>query len=73
VTYVWPAHESPTAVCAQQGGIAVGRDASGNTVTYNGGTPAGGSVATCADTAQQWVTERWLPGKSLARRAPVSK
>jgi len=49
VTYLWPAHESPKAVCAQQGGIAAGRDASGNTVNYNGGAPAGGGTAACAD------------------------
>jgi hypothetical protein len=28
VTYVWPAHESPKMVCAQQGSIAAGRHAS---------------------------------------------
>ena len=51
VTYVWPAHESPKTVCAQQGGIAAGRNASGNTVTYHGG--AGGGAATCADTTKK--------------------
>jgi hypothetical protein len=50
VTYLWPAHESPKTVCAQQGSVAAGRDASGNTVTYNGGAPAGGGTAICADT-----------------------
>jgi hypothetical protein len=53
VTYLWPAHESPKAVCAQQGGIAAGRDASGNTVNYNGGAPAAGGAAACADTAKK--------------------
>jgi hypothetical protein len=53
VTYLWPAHESPKVVCAQQGGIAAGRDASSNTVNYNGGTPVGGGAATCADTAKK--------------------
>jgi hypothetical protein len=53
VTYIWPAHESAKAVCAQQGGIAAGHDASGDTVTYNGGMPAGSKAATCADTAKK--------------------
>jgi hypothetical protein len=53
VTYVWPAHESPKPVCAQQGGIAAGHDASGNTVNYNGGAPAGAGAATCADTTKK--------------------
>jgi hypothetical protein len=39
-TYLWPHDtpptESPKIVCAQQGGIAAGRDASGNTITING-------------------------------------
>jgi hypothetical protein len=34
--YVWPHEEGPKIVCAQQGGVAAGRDASGNTVTING-------------------------------------
>jgi len=50
VTYVWPAHDAAKTVCSQQGGIAAGRDASGNTVNYSGGAPAGGGAATCADT-----------------------
>jgi hypothetical protein len=55
VTYVWPAHESGKVVCAQQGSIASGRDASGNTITYNGGAPsgAGSGTASCADTAKK--------------------
>jgi hypothetical protein len=48
VTYVWPAHEAPKVVCAQHGSVAGGRDASGNTVTYNGALPAGGGTVTCA-------------------------
>jgi hypothetical protein len=40
-------------VCAQQGGIAAGRDASGNTVTYNGALPAGGGAVACADTTKK--------------------
>lgn len=35
-TYVWPHEEGPKIVCAQQGGVAAGRDASGNTITING-------------------------------------
>ena len=58
-TYVWPAHEggrdSPTVVCAQQGSVAAGRDASGNTVTINGNTPGSGpgsQSVSCADTSK---------------------
>jgi hypothetical protein len=55
VTYVWPAHESGKVVCAQQGSVASGRDASGNTITYDGGVPsgAGSGAASCADTAKK--------------------
>jgi hypothetical protein len=53
VTYLWPAHESPKTVCAQEGAIAAGRDASGNTVNYTGGAPAGGGATTCADTTKK--------------------
>jgi hypothetical protein len=53
VTYLWPAHETPKAVCAQQGGIAAGRDASGNTLNYHGSAPAGGGAAACADAAKK--------------------
>lgn len=55
VTYVWPAHESEKVVCAQQGSVASGRDASGNTITYNGGAPsgAGSGAASCANTAKK--------------------
>ncbi len=51
VTYVWPAHESPTIACAQHASIVAGRDASGNTINYTGGaTPGAGTVATpCAE------------------------
>jgi hypothetical protein len=39
VTYVWPTHEGPTAVCADQG-IAIGGKVSGSTIsnTVSGGT-----------------------------------
>ena len=53
VTYLWPAHESPRTVCAQQGSVAAGRDASGNTVNYTSGAPAGGAMTACADTAKK--------------------
>jgi hypothetical protein len=52
VTYVWPAHEVARVVCAQQGSIAAGRDASGNTVNYSGRT-AGSGATSCADTAKK--------------------
>jgi hypothetical protein len=45
-------HEAPT-VCAQQGSVAAGRDASGNTVNYNGGAPAAGAATACADTTKK--------------------
>ena len=53
VTYIWPAHDATKAVCAQQGGIAAGRDASRNTVSYNGVAPTSGGAVTCADTAKK--------------------
>ncbi len=44
VTYFWPHHEAElppqTVVCAQAG-IAAGRDASGNSITFNGGVTDG--------------------------------
>ena len=52
VTYVWPAHESGGGVvCAQMGSIASGRDASGNTINFNGGTQnyTGRGATSCAD------------------------
>jgi hypothetical protein len=53
VTYVWPHEPPPGCVQAQQASIAAARNASGNTITYNGGTPAGGNTATCPDTAKK--------------------
>jgi hypothetical protein len=55
VTYVWPADESPSIVCAQGGSIAAGRDASSNTINYNGNIPAGAGsgAAPCADAAKK--------------------
>jgi hypothetical protein len=32
VTYVWPAHDAPSAVCADQG-VAVGGNVAGSTIT----------------------------------------
>jgi hypothetical protein len=51
VTYVWPADETAKIVCAQQGSIAAGHNAIGNTITYNGGAPpgAGNGTTSCAD------------------------
>ena len=59
-TYIWPAHDASQdaakIVCAQQGSVAAGRDASGNTVNYNGNAPPGpgpGSQSvSCADTTK---------------------
>jgi hypothetical protein len=36
LTYFWPHDEGAKIVCAQPGGIAAGRDATGNTITING-------------------------------------
>jgi hypothetical protein len=57
VTFFWPAHEKPAdqaaIICAQQGGVAAGRDASHNTITINGGpTAAEGARASCGDSAK---------------------
>jgi hypothetical protein len=41
VTYVWPADKDTKIVCAQQGSISAARDASGNTINYNGSSAAG--------------------------------
>jgi hypothetical protein len=59
-THIWPAHDAArdaaTVVCAQQGSVAAGRDASGNTVTINGNAPAGSGSGSqsvsCADTSK---------------------
>ncbi|ACL60936.1 hypothetical protein [Methylobacterium nodulans] len=58
VTYVWPAHDpssgGKSVVCAQQGSVAGGRDASHNTIIYNGAAPQGaGNTASCADAGQK--------------------
>ena len=43
VTYLWPAHETPTAECVQQG-VKIGGNVSGSTVSnkVSGGTPTAG-------------------------------
>ena len=53
VTYVWPANEAPKAVCAQQGGVAAGRDASRNTVNYNGAAPGNAGSVACVEGAKK--------------------
>lgn len=49
--YVWPHEEGPKIVCAQQGGVAAGRDANGNTITINGNTQVatGAKQAPCVE------------------------
>ena len=51
VNYVWPAHEAAKTVCAQQGSVAGGRDASGNTITYTGGSAP--ATVSCSDTVNK--------------------
>jgi hypothetical protein len=55
VVYLWPAHEATRTACAQQGSIVAGRDASGNTITYNSGSvgAASGASASCDDTTKK--------------------
>jgi hypothetical protein len=50
VTYVWPAHETPKAVCAQQG-VVVGGNVSGSTLanTATGSPSSGPCVETKKD------------------------
>jgi hypothetical protein len=47
VIYVWPSHEGPTAVCADQG-VAIGGKVSGSTITntVSGGTATAGPCVT---------------------------
>jgi len=47
VTYVWPAHEAATAVCAEQG-IVIGGKVSGSTIEnkVSGGTATAGPCVT---------------------------
>ena len=51
VTYVWPHEDGPKIVCAEPGGVAAGRDASGNTITINGNAEVatGAQKAPCVD------------------------
>jgi hypothetical protein len=48
---MWPHEEGPKIVCAQQGGVAAGRDANGNTITINGNTQVatGAKQAPCVE------------------------
>ena len=50
-TYIWPAHETPSAVCAQQG-IAIGGNVSGSKITNkaSGGTATAGP---CVDAGKK--------------------
>jgi hypothetical protein len=55
-TYLWP-HEGPSAegpkiVCAQPGGVAAGRDASGNTITVNGSMQVAMGAKPCVEAAK---------------------
>jgi hypothetical protein len=43
ITYVWPSHEAPSALCAEQG-VALGGNVSGSTITNT----VTGSTATAA-------------------------
>jgi hypothetical protein len=52
VTYVWPAHEGAKVVCAQPGGVAAGRDASGNTVNFTGSGLISVQGSPCTDTSK---------------------
>jgi hypothetical protein len=52
-TYLWP-HEArspggPKIVCAQQGAIAAGRDANGNTITINGNAQLATGAKPCVE------------------------
>jgi hypothetical protein len=51
VSYVWPAHQTPTAECLQQG-VKIGGNVSGSTVsnTVSGGTATAGA---CLDTTKK--------------------
>lgn len=48
-TYIWPHDEGPKIVCAQQGGVAAGRDASGNTITINGSAQVAMGAKPCVE------------------------
>jgi hypothetical protein len=53
-TYVWPHEEGAKIVCAEPGGVAAGRDASGNTITINGNAQVatGAKQAPCVEPAK---------------------
>ena len=52
-TYLWPheqpSPESPKIVCAEPGGVAAGRDASGNTITINGSMQVATGAKPCVE------------------------
>lgn len=48
-TYVWPHDEGPKIVCAEPGGVAAGRDASGNTIIINGSIQVATGANPCVD------------------------
>ena len=51
VTYIWPHTEAAKTVCAQQGSVAVGHDAIGNSITYTNTSAAGNvGVTSCIQT-----------------------
>ena len=55
-TYLWPheasSPEGPKIVCAQPGGIAAGRDSSGNTITINGPVQVAAGAKPCVETGK---------------------
>jgi hypothetical protein len=50
-TYIWPHEEGPKIICAESGGVAAGRDASGNKITINGNAQVatGAKQAPCVE------------------------
>ena len=52
-TYFWPheasSPEGPKIVCAQPGGVAAARDASGNTITINGNAQVAAGAKPCVE------------------------
>jgi hypothetical protein len=50
-TYIWPAHESPTIECVQQG-VKIGGNISGSTVT-NTASGAAAIAGPCVDTTKK--------------------
>ena len=52
-TFLWPheapSPEAPKIVCAEPGGVAAGRDASGNTITINGNAQVALGAKPCVE------------------------